>query len=307
METIGGCGLVLNGGGGKGAYQIGVLKALMEHRMLDDVTAVAGNSIGSINAVLFAMGDMEKMEAVWKDIDILDVIDFEPSEQTSAIPTATRDGMYKLMEKYIDYRMISEDAITIYCAASEIVGNDESYIPRYFSLNDKSKEEIQKILLASTALPIIYDSVEIDGKKYRDGGLVDNEPIQPLYDLGLRKFIIIGLDALRVFDPTPFPDAEFIVIYPSHDLGFLISGTLNFDNYSKEIKKELGYKDGLRAIRTKFEKDPMAIRMEALLAEQDYQDVLREVEARRRRSELEKSVSDNLAKFNAIADKYGDL
>ena len=46
-----GIGLVLAGGGGKGAYQVGVLKVLQEQGLLQDVTAISGPSIGAVNAM----------------------------------------------------------------------------------------------------------------------------------------------------------------------------------------------------------------------------------------------------------------
>ena len=51
-----GTGLVLAGGGGKGIYQVGVLKSLAEAGVLDDIKAVSGTSIGGVNAVLFSEG-----------------------------------------------------------------------------------------------------------------------------------------------------------------------------------------------------------------------------------------------------------
>ena len=48
-------GLVLAGGGGKGAYQMGAWKALREMNITFD--AIAGVSIGSINGALIAQGD----------------------------------------------------------------------------------------------------------------------------------------------------------------------------------------------------------------------------------------------------------
>lgn len=45
-------GLVLAGGGGKGAYQAGAFKALWEYGIQDYITAVSGASVGALNAVL---------------------------------------------------------------------------------------------------------------------------------------------------------------------------------------------------------------------------------------------------------------
>lgn len=62
-------GLVLAGGGGKGAYEIGAWKALRERTDLK-ITAVSGTSVGALNAALFCTGDFELAEEIWaKQID----------------------------------------------------------------------------------------------------------------------------------------------------------------------------------------------------------------------------------------------
>ena len=63
-----GTGLVLAGGGGKGVYQVGMIKSLAAAGLLDDVVAVSGTSIGGVNAVLFAEGLLEGKLAFDKSI-----------------------------------------------------------------------------------------------------------------------------------------------------------------------------------------------------------------------------------------------
>ncbi len=65
-------GLLLCGGGAKGAYQIGCWKALRETG-LDQFTAIAGSSVGAMNAVLVAAGRLEKGERAWRRIRSRDV------------------------------------------------------------------------------------------------------------------------------------------------------------------------------------------------------------------------------------------
>ncbi|MCR4646634.1 MAG: patatin-like phospholipase family protein [Oscillospiraceae bacterium] len=60
-------GLVLDGGGAKGAYQIGVWKAMREFGLDRQVTAIAGTSVGGLNAVLFAQGDFELAYHIWTE------------------------------------------------------------------------------------------------------------------------------------------------------------------------------------------------------------------------------------------------
>lgn len=65
MEKL---GLVLAGGGGKGAYEIGVWQALRDLGLEQSVAAVSGTSVGALNAALFAAGDLERARAVWRDL-----------------------------------------------------------------------------------------------------------------------------------------------------------------------------------------------------------------------------------------------
>ena len=60
-------GLVLSGGGGKGAYELGVWKALKELNLNKYISVFSGTSIGAFNAALFAMDDLEKKEKSYAD------------------------------------------------------------------------------------------------------------------------------------------------------------------------------------------------------------------------------------------------
>ena len=65
--------LVLEGGGAKGAYQIGAMKALMENGF--KFNTVIGTSIGAINAAFIAQGDMDKVEELWKTLSFKELMD----------------------------------------------------------------------------------------------------------------------------------------------------------------------------------------------------------------------------------------
>lgn len=68
-------GLVLDGGGARGAYQIGAWKALAEAGVR--ISAVAGTSVGALNGALICMGDMEKAENIWKEMTFSSVMDVD--------------------------------------------------------------------------------------------------------------------------------------------------------------------------------------------------------------------------------------
>ena len=61
-------GLVLAGGGAKGAYEAGVFKALWELDIIRRVSVVSGTSIGTINGLMLSMNDGNVMDKSWSNI-----------------------------------------------------------------------------------------------------------------------------------------------------------------------------------------------------------------------------------------------
>lgn len=299
-----GIGLVLTGGGGKGAYQIGVMKALKEQGYLDDVVAISGASIGSINAMLYAMDDVEMMLKAWIDIDMSTIFDVDLEMLIANKPFFSRDEMLKLIEKYIDFEKIRTSRYDIYNAICKLDSTKQATVAEYRKLSDYDVDTIKKILLASTALPLVYEAVEIDGEYYRDGGISDNTPVKPLYDAGIRQFIIIGLKHGKVYNESKWPGANFVTIYPSYDLGDMLTGTLNFTDNAVKFREMLGYKDGLRAIKTKFEKDETYIKMEPVLAKADYNEVIMRLKQDNAYDTMSAKVNSHMDYFNKLAEKY---
>ena len=70
-------GLVLEGGGAKGSFHIGVLKALFESGYTFD--GVAGTSIGAINGAIVAQGDFDKLYELWYSATPSLLFDFDES------------------------------------------------------------------------------------------------------------------------------------------------------------------------------------------------------------------------------------
>lgn len=70
-------GLVLAGGGGKGAYEVGVWRALDEYGITPNIGGVAGTSVGSLNAAMFAQGSCEDAARIWSTISPGAVLTFD--------------------------------------------------------------------------------------------------------------------------------------------------------------------------------------------------------------------------------------
>src|SRR5688572_21061032 len=83
--------LVLPGGGGRGAYQVGVSKALMERGLEFDLAF--GTSIGGINATLMAQGNFQRLEDLWCNIRGKDVFSLPSAHQIGRLVLGHKLGL----------------------------------------------------------------------------------------------------------------------------------------------------------------------------------------------------------------------
>ena len=254
------CGLVLSGGGAKGAYQIGVFRAMQELGITHEIGGISGASIGAINTALFASGNYRKAVMAWSEVDLLSVFDTEWAMLDGKEGTFSREELLRLIRKYVSYVKLKRSKIPVICSVSRMITKDEYqnsirgflgesvYHGEYMRIDGRTAGTIEDIILASSAMPIIHEPVEIDGYYYRDGGLTDNVPIRPLYELGFREMVVIGLSKEMKRFQAYYPDVRFRGIYPSHSLGDLVHGTLNFrPQFIRECQK-LGYRDGIETL-----------------------------------------------------------
>ena len=70
-------GIVLEGGGARGAYQIGVWKALREAGV--KIRGVAGTSVGALNGALICMDDLATAEKIWENMTYSTVVQIDDS------------------------------------------------------------------------------------------------------------------------------------------------------------------------------------------------------------------------------------
>lgn len=259
-------GIVLDGGGGRGAYHIGVWKYLIESKLYNSISAISGTSVGGLNACLFALNDYALAETIWtqKIHDKILSIDIDVKEICAKIalqfgiknfiPVApiisffsmlstkgyfSRKGLLEIIEEYIDLNELSKMEFPIYATCVEL----PFLKTKYFKLNGRDTETIKKILLATSAIPVIFPKEEIEGKYYYDGGFLgDNSPITPLYDEGCTDIIVIHLQADEILKDR----REGVNIYeicPQEDLGNFLKGTLDFSPEGAYRRIAQGYRD----------------------------------------------------------------
>lgn len=267
-------GLVLSGGGAKGAYEAGVFKAIWDLDLFDNIRVISGTSIGSVNALLFAMKDKEVITNSWNSISYSRFMSMEQGEGSKInriIDTIkniniqerlldqfrkidkglfSQIGVREFLEEYIDINYINKRDVDIYSCAYNIDKGE----PEYFKLNDYEEEDIINIVLASCAIPFVFKPVYINGMRYADGGInspeyqknnVDNVPIKPLLNYDCDLIIVIHLSNKdNNCDKKGFDENKIIEIYPSDSLEYISGiGGLMISPKMLVESMDLGYRD----------------------------------------------------------------
>lgn len=279
-------GLVLSGGGGRGAYELGVWKALKELKIDEYIEVFSGTSIGAINSVLFLQDDLEKAQHLWDNITmemLLPLSKFELMKKGIALTVGaknmnfvkkymagvfesggvSKDGLRIVLNNYIDIEKIKASGKVCYATCTEV----PDFKVRYFKLNDYSEDEIHEIVMASASLPLIYEPLEIEEKKYLDGGMMDNTPIQPVYGEGCDLIIVILLTKDSKIDRSKYPNAKIIEIVPKDLDENAIDGLLNLDIEAKKMRIQHGYEDAMNLLEPIME---MAIKKNILEEKKKY-------------------------------------
>lgn len=269
-------GLVLAGGGAKGAYEAGVFKTLWELELIDNIKVISGTSIGSVNALLLAMENKKIIRDSWNNLSYSRFINFqEKTRNISAtqfvdklkninkpsgiieqvrnndLGILSQDGVKKFIEEYIDFKVIKESPKDIFACAYNI----DKGKAEYFKLKDYNEREMLDIVLASCAIPFMFLPINIRGSRYADGGIaspeypnsnVDNVPLTPLIDYDCDLIIVVHLSRKKTINRSKFNGKNILEIYPSNSLE-LINGTGGLMLHSNTLKQniEMGYRDSM--------------------------------------------------------------
>ena len=269
--------LVFGGGGGKGAYEIGVWKALDEMGYANLFSCVIGTSVGALNGALFCLKNIQDAEQAWlRDLGEAQLLrlNLNPKKLPESLPAGlfNQEGLKNLLERHLPDVM--PDTPDFYVCASEISGRDEKpnfiqalfrpekYKAQYIKMNGLSRREAAPFLLASAAIPIVFSPV----RKRRDGGMLarNNVPYHEAARMGYEKVLAVSLgnEALHIerldiyeeqrgtkYEQQPlssesdgFSDALVLCPTVSLERG-PIPGLLDFSQKNAQWRMELGYEN----------------------------------------------------------------
>lgn len=252
-------GLVLEGGGGKGSYHIGAAKALKE--MGIEISAVAGVSVGALNGAMIVQGDIDKAYELWYNIDPSMVIKFNMEEflkngiaSLSENLNATIARIKKVVvERGLDVQplvdmlrsIIDEDKIRQSPIDFGIVTYDlTEHKPVEIYKENIPQGKLVDYLVASASFPAFKPSM-IDGKKYIDGGIYNNLPINLVKDKGYSEVIVVRTFGIGVRRHIDTNNLNITSIEPVDNLG----PVLDFTAQTARKNLERGYYDAMKAFK----------------------------------------------------------
>ena len=223
-------GLVLSGGGAKGAAHIGVLKYLEEAEIPIDY--IAGTSMGSIVGGMYALGyksdeildiirnvdwgrlisndvERKKISFARKNGDNtllfsipfsvqLDENDMQAKSFRNSLPggVVTGDNLINLFNSlavgYSDSVSFNELPIPFACVATNMINGEAKVLDNGL---------FTKSLRASMAIPVLFDPVKIGDSLYVDGGLVCNFPVEACRAMGADYIIGVSMSPGLEEDP----------------------------------------------------------------------------------------------------------
>lgn len=250
-------GLVLDGGGARGAYQIGAWKALHEAGVR--IRGIAGTSVGALNGALICMGDVDEAEHIWKEMTFSKVMDVDDDwmerlfQKEVPMRELLKELMLRLRDGGIDvtplkdliHNILDEDRI-------RSAGIDFSLLT--FSLSDMKEldltlDEIPEGLLAdfllASACLLGFKNEPLHGKTYLDGGVINNVPLNSLVKRGYRDIITV-----RIYGPGREPrvrldeGTQVYEIAPRVHLGSIIE----FQGKRSRQNLKIGYYDAKRMV-----------------------------------------------------------
>lgn len=187
--------LVLPGGGGRGAYQVGVAKAFKE---LDiNFEMIMGTSIGGINGAMIAQNNIQRLEELWCNVRPWDIFKLPSAQQIGRMVFGRKLGlldtspMEELLRREIDLKKLKASATKIglfttdlCCLETRLIGIDDIM----------STNELMDVLMATSAVPIAFPPRQIHGTGlWVDGGLVRNTPLRAAIDRGAEEIYMVLL------------------------------------------------------------------------------------------------------------------
>ena len=248
--------LVFSGGGPRGAYQIGAWQAFQEAGTR--FQGVYGTSIGALNALLFAQGDLEGAIQVWDGITTEVVmgipakdyvaIDKMISRKRDLVPFLLEHAnqlmldmkpLEALLRTHVDEARIRAARLSL----GVMTVRFPSLIPTPVRLADIPEGRLIDFALASASCFPVFAPRYIERERYVDGGYADNMPVDMALRDGAQEIIAVDLHP-KATHPEYMNMPFLTAVMPLKPLG----GFLDFDKQKLRRIRLLGYYDAMKRL-----------------------------------------------------------
>jgi NTE family protein len=252
-------GIVLEGGGARGAYQVGAWQALRKLGL--EYGGVAGTSVGALNGAMMVQGDLDRALEIWSDIRPSRILGIDEalyerlkrrkissgdaSSLLQRFKIVFRDGMDTAPLRFLLGEVIDEARIR--AAGLEfgfVTFSLSTWSPLKMYVDDVPPGQLIDYLLAGARLPV-FKRQSIAGRLVLDGGFYDNLPIDLLAARGFTRIIAVRLGGFSRTRWQETKDVEVTYIKPSESLG----GMLDFSRERAAKNIKLGYFDTLKVFK----------------------------------------------------------
>ena len=244
---MGGLGLILSGGGARGAYEVGVLQYIFSE-FVDSkgkgpkVDLISGTSVGAVNGAFIAssIGDVpagvKQLVSIWTELELPHVLGFGLRQAAGLYRvllggSAQARGVFDpaplsaLVGRNVRWRRLRQNirsgALRALTVSTTHVGTGQPVIfvdaapgigiPDSLGLHALVRHARigQHHVLASAAIPLIFPPVEIGDEIHCDGGLRLNTPMGPSVHLGMNRLLVIGLSTPHSPDRRAVKDGKY--------------------------------------------------------------------------------------------------
>ena len=255
-------GLVLEGGGVKGAYQIGAYYAFKNCKIYLD--GFVGTSIGSFNAAMLASNKAVELLDFWYNVSPGEIFGFDyrfiDLFNDGNFSLESLKGAFNTLKLVVKNLGLDnskmEEQLGRLLKIEELKNSDKDFGLVTVKVNGlknlyvykeeiNTQKELVEYILASCYLPIFKERKILDGSYYVDGGFYDNSPTKMLADKDYNVIYVIGINGIGFKRKNDFDNVSIVEISPSRPNGSILE--LNIDIIRDNIK--MGYYDALRKIK----------------------------------------------------------
>ncbi len=191
-------GFSLSGGGARGIAHVGFLQAMEDNGIFPDV--VTGCSMGAVVGGCYLAGvSLKTLKNKLTKLTKKELIDFNIGFMKNRSVFSCKK-MRELLSKYVGKKDIEELNKPFGCIATDLICG---------TVCDLTRGDAVTAIMASAAIPTVFEPVEIGGKLLVDGGVLLRNPISLCRKLGADK--VVGVDVIGELSVCAKPDRFFDV------------------------------------------------------------------------------------------------